>query len=150
MLKGDGEGSMHADLTFIFGTLRFVRTHTHTSDHSSGTPPGPHHGTGTSGEGKLASTNASSILLMDRASLTTIQVSSNQVDLLLVHCITDSKQQVLRDSAFFGICVVDVERNHGKIGLAIFAVSSGTKHKRWRLVEPILTVLLSQHVAVHL
>ena len=87
---------------------------------------------------------------MDRTSLTTIEVSSNQVDLLLVHCTTDSKKQVLRDSAFFCICVVDLDRNHGKTGLAIFTVLSGTKHKKWRLVVPILTVLLSQHVAVHL
>ena len=127
-----------------------VKELSHTPYHSSGALAGPHIGTGTGGKDKLASTKASSTLLTDRTSLTTIEVSSNQVDLLLVHCITDSKQQVLRDSAFFGICVVDVDRNHGKTRLAIFAVSSGTKHKKWRLVVPILTVLLSQHVAVHL
>ena len=32
-VEGDGEGSMHADLTFIFGTLRFKRTHTHPTTH---------------------------------------------------------------------------------------------------------------------
>ena len=35
----DGEGSMHTDLPFFFGTWRFKEPHT--SDHSPGTPPGP-------------------------------------------------------------------------------------------------------------
>ena len=51
----------------------------------------------------------------------TNKVASNQVDLLLVQNSTDCKQQVLQDSAFLGTCVVDVERHHGKIRLAITA-----------------------------
>ena len=41
----------------------------HTSDHSPGTPPGPHNGVETDGIGKFVLTNASSIMLMGRTSL---------------------------------------------------------------------------------
>ena len=97
----------------------------HTSDHCPGTPPGPHKAVGPCGIGKYVLANASSIVLSCRRSLPdrrrrgTIEVTSHRVDLLLTHHSTDCKQQVLRDSAFFGICVVDVERHHGELGFAI-------------------------------
>ena len=97
----------------------------HTSAHSPGTPPGAGNGVGLGGIGKFVLTNASSTMLGSRitarlaAPCGTIEVTSYRVNLLLVHYSTDCKQQVLRDSAFLGICVVNAERHHGEIGLAI-------------------------------
>ena len=51
----------------FFGTRRFENLHT--SDHSPGTPPGPHNGVEPSGIGKFVLTNAPSIMLMGRGSL---------------------------------------------------------------------------------
>ena len=71
-------------------------------------------------KGKLVWTNASSILLMDRASLPDWRrleaPLKSPATKSLVHHSTDCKQQMFRDSAFFFfcICVVDVERHHGK------------------------------------
>ena len=150
MLKGDGESSMHADLTFIFGTLRFLRTHTHIrpliwrASWSS-----PWYGDGWRRQARIDE------CFFNTADWTEhrcppLKFAATKSTCCWCSALRTPSSRFFATPAFFGICVVDVYRNHGKTGLAIFAVSSRTKHKRWRLVVPILTVLLSQHVAVHL
>ena len=85
----DCEGSMHAELPFIFGTQR-VFENLHTSDHSPGTPPGPHNGAEPSGIGKFVfdersfnNADGSKIAARLAAPCGTKEVPSNQIDMFL-------------------------------------------------------------------
>ena len=114
----------NSELPFIFGTQRFFEN-PHTSDHSPGTPPGPHNGVEPSGKRKFVLANASSIMLLGRGSLPDWRrhaaPKNSPATKSTCSCKKSRvcKQQVLRESAFLGICVVNVERHHGEGRLAI-------------------------------
>ena len=101
----DSYGSMHTDLPFIFGTQRFEES-THIRPftwHASWSPQ--QCGAGWKRQARIDESffntaDGPRVPARLAAPCGTIEVSSNQVDLLLVHCGTDCKQQVLRDSSF--------------------------------------------------
>ena len=119
----DFECTVHATVPLSFGT-RWQDETAHIEP-LSWNPTWSHKTVGPCGIGKSVLANASSTVLSCRCSLPdrrrrgTIEVTSHRVDLLLTHHSTDCKQQVLRDSAFLGMCVVGVERHHGEVGFTI-------------------------------
>ena len=82
-VEKDSTSTVHADLPLVF-------KNPHTSDHSPGTPPGPHNGVEPGGTGKLVLTNVSSIMLTGRGSLpaapcSTVDVTRNHFHVFLQH-----------------------------------------------------------------
>ena len=63
--------------------------------------------------------NETTITARRAAPRSAIKVTCNHVNMFLYHISTDCKKQLLSDTAFLGIMVVDVQRHHGEKGLAV-------------------------------
>ena len=109
------ECTVHAYLPIGFGT--WWLNNPHTSDHSSGTPPGLHKSAGPSRVGRFVFANASSIVLSSPRR--TVEVVRDHVNPFLLHSSTDCDWHIFRGSALLGIAVVKVKRHHSEVRLAV-------------------------------